>query len=48
MVHPAQTNRRPIQSRAAAAPNSSFSMAALAYLAMAIAVILAGYLATFF
>jgi hypothetical protein len=48
MVHPAQTDRRPIHGRAAVAPNSSFSMAAATYLAMAVAVILAGYLATFF
>lgn len=48
MIYPAQTHRRPIHSRATVAPSSSFSMAAITYLAMALAVILAGSLATFF
>jgi hypothetical protein len=54
MIHPAQTHRRPIHARrptharAAAAPSASFTMAALTYLAMALAVILAGYFATSF
>ena len=55
MIHPAQTHRRPIHARrpmharaAAVAPSASFTMAALTYLAMALAVILAGYFATSF
>lgn len=53
MIHPAQTQRRPIHARSAVAPraglpNASFTMAALTYLAMALVVILAGYFATSF
>jgi hypothetical protein len=48
MVHPIQTHRRPIHARAAAAPAPSFTMAAVTYLAMALAVILAGCFAAAF
>jgi len=48
MVHPTQTHRRPLHARAAVAPGASFTMAAVTYLAMALAVILAGYFAAAF